>query len=137
MHRHIILFSIIHICILISIINSWKCEKTIISNNITITFNLCDFRIENYTAGSDYWTIVDDRDIDQSNYSYYFNVADNVNAVPIENEECWNQTIRDEYYGMPDGYCAQINSTSGECLTDITSIDRKLVGAYQMYRGNS
>jgi hypothetical protein len=129
------LLSIFSFTITISYAVPWACRQTVVDNDLRITFDLCDFQLTN-RSGVDYWSIVDNRDIDESNYTYFFNVANDATSVPWDNAECYDQKLRNQFGGMLPGYCVSINESGGGC-TEFENITTSPVAAYQMYRGNN
>ena len=106
----------------------WKTENA--------TYDLCHLQLSTTTEeldGKTFYEVYDDRGSFFFNFTYIFNVANNIESRPPD-DICWNNTLRKAKY-LPTGYCLASNiiETDGECLefTDISSN----TAAYQVHRG--
>eukprot|EP01084_Bolivina_argentea_P162674 283067_1 len=104
------------------------------------TFDLCQLQLSANTGNIDdddktYYEVFDNRESALYNFTYIFNVCNNIESRPPD-EICWNNTLRSLNTDlMPTGYCpkSEINQTDGECIAieDIT----QNTAAYQIHRG--
>eukprot|EP01084_Bolivina_argentea_P175920 304533_1 len=137
--RNVLLFAIVAI----AIANGWQCNTTIKTTKgettLEGTYNLCDFQLGPESPWG-YYYVYDNRTTDDvSNYTYYFNIANNVQSK-IPDAECYNSTLRDINM-LPPGYCPDEkiiteNLTYAICEDDAYVPIEMNVAAYQVYRGN-
>eukprot|EP01083_Nonionella_stella_P221349 790888_1 len=102
------------------------------------TFDLCRLQLTTSTENQDnraYYEVFDDRVDAFFNFTYIFNVCNDIESRPPD-EICYNNTLRDRQDKMMTiGYCSERNETEGaynECI-EITPITAN-VAAYQIDR---